>query len=346
METFERPNQPALAPPISMDVAEDAGNDMDSVVARGYWEQAWRRMKKDRVAMWSLYTLIVMFAIIFLGAPIAQHFLGHGPNTIIPGGVGLQSFEPVGPWSRVDAGGGKTTLLILGGSDLTGRDEFLRLLYGGQVSIEVGVFSTIFGMTLGVITGMIAGYYGGHADTLVSRLIDIVMCFPLLLFLIALSATLGDRINSITLGGAFYPGVVTLTLVLTLFSWFYPARIFRGVILSLREREFIEAARMTGASNFRIMRTHLLPHLTGLIIIYSTLSIAVNILAESTLSFLGVGLPPPNPSWGNLLDQASSLYQAAPLLIVWPGLMLLILALAFNLLGDGLQDALDPRAEL
>ncbi len=246
----------------------------------------------------------------------------------------------------MSAGGGKTTLLILGGSDLTGRDEFLRLLYGGQVSIEVGVFSTIFGMTLGVITGMIAGYYGGHADTLVSRLIDIVMCFPLLLFLIALSATLGDRINSITLGGAFYPGVVTLTLVLTLFSWFYPARIFRGVILSLREREFIEAARMTGASNFRIMRTHLLPHLTGLIIIYSTLSIAVNILAESTLSFLGVGLPPPNPSWGNLLDQASSLYQAAPLLIVWPGLMLLILALAFNLLGDGLQDALDPRAEL
>jgi peptide/nickel transport system permease protein len=344
METYERPSQPALAPPISQEGISDVANDLDSVVARGYWEQAWRRLKKDKVSMWCAGILVVMLVIIFAGAPIAAHLLGHGPNTIIPGGV--QNYQPVGVWSHVDDGHGGKTLLILGASDFTGRDEFLRLLYGGQVSLEVAVFSTIFGMTLGVITGLMAGFYGGATDTLVSRLIEIAMCFPLLLFLVALAATVGDRLDSYTFHGLFYPGVGTLILVITLFSWFYPARVIRGVVLQLREREFIEAARMTGASNFRIMRTHLLPHLTGLIIIYSTLSIAVTILLESTLSYVGVGLPPPNPSWGNLLDQASTLYTTAPLLILWPGLMLLILALAINMLGDGLQDALDPKAQL
>ena len=345
METFDTGRQSGAALPLVPDAGAIAIDDeLDSVVARSHWEQAWRRFKTDRVAVGSGIVIIALLAFIFLGAPIAEHLLGHGPNTIIPGGV--QNYQPVGIWSRVDDGNGGKTLLILGASDFTGRDEFLRLLYGGQVSIEVGLFSTFFGMLLGVITGLLAGYYGGAADTAISRVIDIVMCFPLLLFLIALSAVAGERVNSYTMHGTFYPGVITLIVVLTLFSWFYPARVIRGVVLSLREREFVEAAKMTGASNFRIMRTHLLPHLTGLIIIYSTLTIAINILAESTLSYLGVGLPAPNPSWGNLLDQASSLYTSQPILILWPGLMLLILALAFNMLGDGLQDALDPRAEL
>ena len=144
---------------------------------------------------------------------------------------------------------------------------------------------------LGVITGMLAGYYGGATDTLVSRLTEIIMAFPLLLFLIALSATVGDRLNDITFGGLLYPGVFSLVLVITLFSWFYPARIIRSQVLSLREKEFVEAARMVGSSNFRIMRSHLLPHLVGTIIVYGTVTIAINILLESTLSFLGVGLP-------------------------------------------------------
>jgi ABC-type dipeptide/oligopeptide/nickel transport system permease subunit len=135
-------------------------------------------------------------------------------------------------------------------------------------------------------------------------------------------------------------------MVIGLFTWFYPARIVRAQVLSLREKEFVEAARMVGSSNFRIMRSHLLPHLVGTMIVYGTLTVAINILLESTLSFLGVGLTPPNASWGNMLDEAVQFYTIQPWLIVWPGLALLVLTLAFNLLGDGLRDALDPRATL
>jgi len=315
-----------------------------SVEARSPWQQAWRRLKRDRLAVISGVVIIIMFLLAFVGAPIAERIVGHGPNDIISGGV--ENYQPVGPWSKVSDGKGGETMLVLGASDLVGRDEFLRLLYGARVSLEVGVLATALGLTLGVICAMLAGYYGGATDTLVSRLTEIIMAFPLLLFLIALSATVGDRLNDITLGGLLYPGVFSLVLVITLFSWFYPARIIRSQVLSLREKEFVEAARMVGSSNFRIMRSHLLPHLVGTIIVYGTVTIAINILLESTLSFLGVGLPEPNASWGKLLDQAVQFYTIQPWLIVWPGLMLLIVTLSFNLLGDGLRDALDPRASL
>jgi ABC-type dipeptide/oligopeptide/nickel transport system permease subunit len=342
MAATQPPGSAILEPTAPSDVAAGGGGD---VVARGYWEQAWLRLKKDRVALASGVVLIVFILTMFIGAPVAQHILGHGPNDIISGGV--ENFQPVGPMSHVETGvNNETTTLVLGASDLTGRDELLRLLYGGQVSLEVGILATIFGVMLGVMLGMLAGYYGGLLDAIISRLVEVVMAFPLLLFLIALAAVAGDRLNAITVFGLFYPGVFTVVSVITLFSWFYPARIVRAQVLALREREFVEAARMVGSSNFRIMRSHLLPHLTGTIIIYGTLTVATNILAESTLSFLGVGLPAPNPSWGNLLDSAAQLYSLQPWLILWPGLALLILALAFNLLGDGLQDALDPRAIL
>ena len=236
---------------------------------------------------------------------------------------------------------------MLGASDLVGRDEFLRLLAGAQVSLEVGILSTMVGLGPGPRARAARRVLRRClTDTLVSRLTEIVMAFPLLLFLIAISATLGDRLDEITLGGLLNPGVFTLTMVIGLFTWFYPARIVRAQVLSLREKEFVEAARMVGSSNFRIMRSHLLPHLVGTIIVYGTLTVAINILLESTLSFLGVGLPPPNASWGNMLDEAVQFYTIQPWLIVWPGLALLVLTLAFNLLGDGLRDALDPRATL
>jgi peptide/nickel transport system permease protein len=314
------------------------------VEARGYWENAFRRLRRDRLAIVSAVVIVLFIIIPFIGLPLATRWLGHGPNDLVPGGV--ENFVPVGPFSTVSDGQGGTTYLLLGASDLVGRDEFLRLLAGAQVSIEVGILSTLVGLGLGLVLGLMAGFYGGAADTIVSRLTEIVMAFPLLLFLIAISATLGDRINGITFGGLLNPGVFALTMVIGLFTWFYPARIIRAQVLSLREKEFIEAARMVGSSNFRIMRSHLLPHLVGTIIVYGTLTVAINILLESTLSFLGVGLPPPNASWGNMLDEATQLYTIQPWLIVWPGLALLILTLAFNLLGDGLRDALDPRAML
>jgi peptide/nickel transport system permease protein len=314
------------------------------VAARGYWENAFRRLRRDRLAIVSAVVIVLFIAAAFAGAPLAERWVGHGPNDLIAGGV--QNYAPVGPLSTVSNGEGGQTHLLLGASDLVGRDEFLRLLYGAQVSIEVGILSTIVGLALGLVLGVLAGFYGGATDTIVSRLTEIVMAFPLLLFLIALSATLGDRINDITFGGILNPGVFALTMVIGLFTWFYPARIVRAQVLSLREKEFVEAARMVGSSNFRIMRSHLLPHLVGTMIVYGTLTVAINILLESTLSFLGVGLPPPNASWGNMLDEAVQFYTIQPWLIVWPGLALLVLTLSFNLLGDGLRDALDPRATL
>jgi peptide/nickel transport system permease protein len=327
-------------------VLAGTGGDVGTgaVEARGYWENAFRRLRKDRLAIVSAVVIVLFVLIAFIGAPLAQRWVGHSPNDLVSGGV--DNFVPVGPLSTVSDGHGGQTHLLLGASDLVGRDEFLRLLAGAQVSLEVGILSTVLGLALGVVLGLLAGFYGGFADTIVSRLTEIVMAFPLLLFLIAISATLGDRLDNITFGGILNPGVFALTTVIGLFTWFYPARIIRSQVLSLREKEFIEAARMVGSSNFRIMRSHLLPHLVGTIIVYGTLSVAINVLLESTLSFLGVGLPAPNASWGNMLDEAVQFYTIQPWLIVWPGLALLVLTLAFNLLGDGLRDALDPRAML
>jgi peptide/nickel transport system permease protein len=169
------------------------------------------------------------------------------------------------------------------------------------------------------------------------------MAFPVLLFIIALASTVGDRLNNVTFG-FLQPGVFTLTVVIGVFGWYYPARIIRAVVLSLREKEFVEAARMLGASDARIIRSHLLPHLVAPIIVYSTLIVAQNVLLEAGLSFLGIGIPLEVPSWGNLLSTAPDYYLAQPWLMIWPGLALLLTTLSFNLLGDGLRDAFDPRA--
>jgi peptide/nickel transport system permease protein len=318
--------------------------DAGDVRARGYWEQAWRRFKRDRVAVFSGFVIVTIAVVAFIGAPLATHLLGHGPNDIDPNAV--INYAPAGPWSHVQDANGHSTFYVLGASDLVGRDEFLRILYGAQVSLEAALISTMIGLFIGVVMGTLAGFYGGLIDTIVSRMTEIVMAFPLLLFAIALASTVGDRLNAYTFFGVFSPGIVTLILVISVFSWYYPARIVRAQVLSLREKEFVEAARMVGGSNFRIMRSHLLPHVVGTIIVYGTLTVATNILFEAALSYLGVGLPPPNASWGNLLSDAVSYYTVQPWLIVWPGLAILVTTLSFNLLGDGLRDAIDPRSTL
>jgi peptide/nickel transport system permease protein len=329
---------------LAADIAVETGGRLgeDAVVARGYWEQVWRRFKHDRVALVSAGFIIFLVLVAFVGAPIAAKIVGHGPNTLISNGVDSLTLTPVGPLTRVETDEG-STLLVLGASDTLGRDEFLRLLYGAQVSLEVAFLSTILGVVVGVALGTMAAFYGGWIDTVVSRMTDIVMAFPLLLFALALASTVGDRLNDVTLGGLFRPGVIPLVLVIGAFSWFYPARIVRAQVLSLREKEFVEAARMVGASSMRIMRSHLLPHLVAPIIVYSTLIIATNILFEAGLSYLGFGVPLPDASWGNLLSSATPFYTIQPWLMVWPGLAMLFTVLAFNLLGDGLRDAFDPR---
>ena len=342
-------SQAGLANDVSIETHGQLGQGEPAgpVRARGYWEQVWRRFRRDKLAVASGGLIIFILLAAVFGGPIAAYFLGHGPNDLFTNGVDPVTFLPVGPMTHVaytDAQGHQqTTLLILGADSTLGRDEFLRLLYGARLSLQVALLATFFTVLLGVIAGAAAGYFGGWIDIVISRLTEIVMAFPVLLFIIALSGTVGPRLNNITLG-IFNPGVVTLVVVLTVFSWFYIARIVRGLVLSLREKEFIEAARMVGSGHSRIIRSHLLPHLVAPIIVYSTLIIAQNVLAEAGLSFLGLGIPLPTASWGNLLSSAPEYYTNQPWLMIWPGLSVLIVVLAFNLLGDGLRDAFDPRS--
>jgi peptide/nickel transport system permease protein len=305
--------------------------------------QVWRRFRQDRAALLAAVVIVLLLLAAFAGAPIASHLLGHGPNDVNPVNAVVNG-QPVGPWSHVrNLYGTSTNLYVLGADGLTGRDEFLRLLYGAQVSFEVAVFSTLLGVLVGVALGAVAGYYGGLLDMVVSRLTEIVMVFPFILFAIALAATVGPRLDAYTFFGLFSPGVLTLCVIIALFSWFYPARIIRAQVLSLREQEFVEAARMIGASDLRIIRSHLLPHLIAPIVVWSSLTVAANVLAEAGLSYLNVGIPTPTASWGSMLSDASNFYLVQPWLMVWPGAAVLLMVLAFNLLGDGLRDAFDPR---
>jgi peptide/nickel transport system permease protein len=331
------------APDIQVDL-EPAGPDVESVKARGYWEQVWRRFKRDKVAVGGGITIIILLLAGFVGGPVASAILGHGPNDQFYTAMDQYGL-PLGPFSWVDdpLHPGHKVFLLLGADSTVGHDEFLRVLYGAQVSFEVAILAALGTTTIGVLLGSIAGFYRGWIDTVVSRVIEITMAFPLILFTVALSSTVGPSMNTITFG-FLGEGVVTLFLVFTVFGWFYPARIVRAVVLSLREKEFVEAARMVGSSDWRIIRSHVLPHLVAPVIVVSTLSIASFILAEAGLSFLGVGIKLPTASWGNLLETSTDYYTQVPLLMVWPGLMLLITTLAFNLLGDGLRDAFDPRS--
>ena len=321
--------------------------EQEDVRARGYWELVWRRFRRDKVAILSGFFIIFLILVAFVGAPIAKHYVGHGPDDIFTGTAAVDSVSllPANPWTHIDNYyTNKTDILVLGGANRLGQDEFLRLLYGARVSLEVALLSTIGVMVLGVLLGSIAGYFRGWTDTIISRITEVTMAFPLLLFIVALAATVGPQLDAITFGGIFPKGVVTLVLIFSLFGWFYPARIMRAQVLSIREKEYIEAARMIGASDWRIIRSHVLPHLIAPIIVYSTLIVASYVLFEAGLSFLGLGIKAPTASWGNLLSTAPEFYTTRPLLMIWPGLAVLLTTLAFNLLGDGLRDAFDPRA--
>ncbi|MGE5690793.1 MAG: ABC transporter permease [Pseudomonadota bacterium] len=347
MATQEKPellsSEAGLGAAVAAEHGALDGGDAD-IVARGYWEQVWRRFKRDRVAIGAAFFIIFLVVAAFPGAWFASNQLGHTPEDIFLPYALDERQVPVGPMTHVQTLEGDTTLFILGADSTLGRDAFLRLLYGARVSLEVALFSTIGVMVLGVILGSIAGFYRGWTDTVVSRLSEIVMAFPVLLFYIALASTIGPRLNDLTFGGVFAPGVMTLVIIFTIFGWYYPARIMRAQVLSLREKEFVEAARMVGASDNRIIRSHILPHLVAPILVYSTLIIAQYVLAEAGLSFLGVGIDESVPSWGNMLAQGPNFYTVQPWLMVWPGLAVLLTTLAFNLLGDGLRDAFDPRS--
>jgi peptide/nickel transport system permease protein len=334
--------------------------------ARGYGELVWSRFKHDRLAVASGIVVVFVLLGCFVGEPVAQHLLGHGPNDIFPLAADINA-HPVGPWTHVPNSHGviqvtaKTprTLFILGADGQLGRDEFLRLLAGGRTSLEIALGAAAIAVTLGLAFGLLAGYFGRWIDAVVSRMTEFVMGFPVLLFVIALGRSIGDRLEKVTVHGAFVPGMLSLALAIGLFSWFYPARIVRAQVLSLREREFVEAARMIGASDLRIIRKHLLPHVLGSLVVYATLIIATTVILEAALSILNFGIGLPDATWGNMIATnwgtllapggphaytESTFVHTSWLTTFWPTAALLLTVLAFNLLGEGLREALDPRA--
>jgi ABC-type dipeptide/oligopeptide/nickel transport system permease subunit len=336
----------------------------DHTVATTPRTLVWRRLKRDRLALVSAAFLIVLIGLVWLGPPLLERLLGHGPNDPFPYAVN-ENLRPVGMWSRVPdlhttsatlefgkppPPGTKTTLLPLGGDGALGRDELQRLLIGGRVSLEVALGATLLSIVLGLLAGGAAGYFGGLIDGVISRVADLVMALPLLLLLILVGATLGPRLYGITLG-FLQPGVCSLSVVIGLFTWFYPARIVRAEVAALKEREFVESARMVGAGNWRILCRHLFPHVLPVLLAYSTFLVATNILVEAGVTFLGVGIKLPTASWGNMLSTAWGTSRT-PMpydparntiwLTVFPTLAILLATVSWTMLGEGVRRAVEP----
>jgi peptide/nickel transport system permease protein len=296
-------------------VAVDTGGSV--IEGRSPLRLALARLRRDRVAMTSAGAIVVL-VVVALAAPLIAHLVGHDPTTqyreagLTPAGL------PVGPNRH-----------FLFGTDNLGRDVFIRVVYGTRISLLVGVVSTVLAVALGVVVGVTAGYFQGATDTVLARFMDVVLSFPFLLFAIALVSVAG-------------PSIVVSVCVIAFFSWAAVGRIVRGQTLSIREREYIEAARSLGSGDLRIMFVDVVPNLIAPVIVYTTLLIPTAIVFEATLSFLGMGVVPPTPTWGNMLSDSLQYYQVAWWFVLFPGLALLITTLAFNLLGDGIRDALDP----
>ena len=287
----------------------------------------WQRFLKHRPALWSLALLIVMAAA-SAAAPLVEALLDTDVAVV-------DLFAAKEPPSAAHPLG----------TDELGRDLLVRLLYGGQVSLLIGIVTALFAAVIGTAIGLLAGYYGGRLDAFLMRFADGVIALPLLPLLIVLAAV---DLSKLGLPESFTTSeqvsLYRIVVLIALVGWTTVARLVRGATLSMRGREFVRAAEAMGASAGRIMWVHILPNVVSPIIVATTLSVGNIILLESVLSFLGLGIQPPIPSWGNMLTGAQELIWTAPALAVWPGALIFVTVIAFNFLGDGLQDALDPRA--
>jgi peptide/nickel transport system permease protein len=311
-----------------MVVVEDAAA-AQKITARSPMQLFWRRLRRDKVAMGALGFIVVLLIMAF-AAPVIVELAGT-PGPRVQSSTSLDLFgSPTGPSDAHPFG-----------VDRLGRDVFSRTVYGSRVSLEVAFIATGIAVLIGTTIGLIAGFYRGLVDTMLSRLIDVVLAFPILLLGLGIAAACSGA-NGCA-GGLIQPGLPVVIMVIAIINWTYIARIVRGQVLSLREKEFVESAKSLGASNRRIIVREILPNLLAPLIVYSSLLIPANILLEAALSFLGVGVAGGTPSWGGMIAEATSLFPEAWWFMLFPGLALLLTVLAFNLVGDGLQDALDPR---
>lgn len=313
---------------LLLEESADVGASSD-IAARSPLQLFWRRLRKDKVALTALGIVLFMVIVAIFSPLIVKAFGLPDPN--VQNDDLLGDFgEPTGPSGA-----------HLFGVDERGRDVLSRVIYGARVSLEVAFIATAITLVVGVVVGLMAGYYRGWFDTVVSRIMDLFLAFPVLILAVGLGVACADGCDF----GPFsiQPGLPVVIFVISLTGWPYIARIVRGQVLSLREREFVEASRSLGASNRRIIFREILPNLVAPIIVYGTILVPQNILYEAALSFLGVGVDPSTPSWGAMISDATSIFEDAWWFMLFPGLFLLITVLAFNIVGDGLQDALNPK---
>jgi peptide/nickel transport system permease protein len=276
----------------------------------------WRRFKRHRLALFSTIMLVGLFLLV-IAAPLSQY--------------SATEQDPAHQFAN-------PTPAHWFGTDELGRDVFTRILYGGQVSLAVGVFSTVFSLLVGIIVGALSGYYGGWIDNVLMRITDAFLIMPVVFVLILFSALLRELPTL----AAFRNSVWLVIIAISAFAWMWPARLARGLFLVLREKEFVSASRALGANDARLIFLRILPNSLGPLLVSATLQMAYAIITESGLSYLGFGVQPPTPSWGNILESAQTHVYRAPWLAVFPGVMIFITVMAINFIGDGLRDAFDP----
>ena len=324
IDVASSPGGPAPEPTAAV-----SGKDIEG---RSLGQIAWMRLRQDKVAIGGGIVIILLILVAIVGPFLVQSPYTYHENLVDP-----TYSRPYGAF------GGISMAHPFGIEPITGRDLLARVVYGARVSLIIAFLSTLLAVGIGVVMGIVAGYSGGWVDSVIARAMDIFLAFPLLVFAIALvgvipSSAFGLSGNSLR--------IALLVFVIGFFAWPYMGRIIRGQTLSLREREFVDAARSLGARGPYILFRELLPNLVGPILVYSTLLIPTNILFEAALSYLGVGIIPPTPSWGGMISDAVSNgdYSIDPMYMIIPGLAIFITVLAFNLFGDGLRDALDPKS--
>jgi peptide/nickel transport system permease protein len=302
---------------------------------RSLGQIAWMRLKRDKVAL-AGGAFLIFLILVAIFAPLIVKYLGDPPNEFHQDLIDTAggTLAPIGRF------GGMSWDHLMGIEPVNGRDIFSRIVYGSRISLLIAFLATLLSVLIGTTLGIISGFVGGWTDTFTSRLMDIFLAFPLLVLAIALAGVFPDQAFGLQ-GNQLR--IALLIFIIGFFNWPYIGRIIRGQTLSLREREFVESAKSIGARRGYILRTEMLPNLIAPILVYSSLLIPTNILFEAALSFLGVGIRPPTPSWGGMLSDAV-VYYTQPHFMFWPGMAIFATVLAFNLFGDGLRDALDPRA--